>query len=107
MFTKAELIDAINELTDGKHTIQNCERLAAIYTVLDHLYPSDEPIMMSYSGDTAGPSEDAKVGRHGDSEFLRAISTKDNHEAWLLMEELMETLSVINPRLYDGVMRKI
>ena len=41
MFTKYELLDGVNEIMEGKHTIQNCERLAAIYTVLDHLYPEN------------------------------------------------------------------
>ena len=33
MFTQAELVDAIDQINNGKHSIQNCERLAAIYTV--------------------------------------------------------------------------
>ena len=50
MFTKAELIDAINELEEGKHSIQNCSKLAAIYTVLDHLYPPEEPLIEKGNG---------------------------------------------------------
>lgn len=103
MFTKAELIDAINELSEGKHTVQNCEKLAAIYTVLDHLYPAEE-IPRGYSGEE--PKADT-VPQYGNSEFLEAISGMDPREAWLLMDELMTTLSVVNPRLYESVMRKI
>ncbi len=103
MFSQAELIDGINELLEGKHSVQNCEKLAAIYTVLDHLYPV-ERIPQGYSGDE-GKAE--SIPRYGDTDFLDAISGKDPREMWLLMDELMETLAVINPRLYDGVMRKI
>lgn len=103
MFSQAELIDGINELLDGKKSVQNCEKLAAIYTVLDHLYP-EERIPQGYSGDDRGAES---IPRYGESEFLGAISGKNPREMWLLMDELMETLAVINPRLYDGVMRKI
>jgi hypothetical protein len=105
VFTQAELMDGIHELLEGKKSVQNCEKLAAIYTVLDHLYPaSDETISKGYSGDA--PSAES-IPRYGDTDFLDAIVGKDPREMWLLMDELMETLAVINPRLYDGVMRKI
>lgn len=110
MFTKAELVDAINELTEGRHTIQNCEKLAAIYTVLDHLYPEDsakDDFLVGYSGAAGTEEAERNIPRYGDTEFLIAISGKDPREMWSLMDELMETLAVINPRLYDGVMRKI
>lgn len=110
MFSQAELIDGINELLAGKHSVQNCEKLAAIYTVLDHLYPGESvrEVFGGYSGAASGAEEtERSVPRYGDTEFLNAISGKDQREMWLLMDELMETLAVINPRLYDGVMRKI
>lgn len=103
MFTKAELMDAINEIAEGRHSIQNCEKLAAIYTVLDHLYPDQE---LRYYSDN-GTKAETIVSYYGKSEFLNAISGKDAEEMWLLMDELMNTLSIINPRLYNGVMRKI
>lgn len=110
MFTKAELIDAINELEEGRHSIQNCERLAAIYTVLDHLYPDSQSecsFDRGYSGAVAEPKAESKVGDYGDTEFLKAINDQDSADMWLLMDELMSTLLVVNPRLYDSVMRKI
>lgn len=103
MLRESELTDAINVLSNGKHSIQNCEKLAAIYTVRDHLYPQ-EPIERGYS---AANGENEQVGLYGDSDFLTAISRKNPVEAWLLMDELMQTLYAINPRLYDSVMRKI
>ena len=47
------------------------------------------------------------IGHIGESDFLRKIEGKDAEEMWLLMDELMETLRVVNPRLYNGVMRKV
>lgn len=103
MLTEAELTDAIGVLCGGKHSIQNVEKLAAVYTVKDHLYPQAQPIESGYSA----ANNDEQVGLYGNSEFLTAISRKKPVDAWLLMDELMQTLYAVNPRLYDGVMRKI
>lgn len=110
MFTKAELIDAINELEEGKHSIQNCGKLAAIYTVLDHLYPEEPRQEYTLARGYSGESEEEKaeiISDYGDTEFLSAISGKNAESVWLLMDELMTTLMVVNPRLYDSVLRKI
>lgn len=103
MLTRAELDDAIHVLSDSKHSIQNCERLAAVYTVRDHMYPQQPNIERGYS--TKNDSE--KVGLYGASDFLMRISQIDTADAWMLMDELMETIKTINPRLYEGVMQKI
>lgn len=31
----------------------------------------------------------------------------DSNTAWSIVDELMDTLSVVNPKLYKGVLRKI
>lgn len=106
MFTEAELIDAIDQIEQGKHSIQNCERLAAIYTVLDHLYGKETPIMIDpgYSNDSKIETE---VGQYGKSEFLENIAGKPAKEAWLLMDELVEALRVLNPRLMNNFFEKL
>ena len=102
MYTQAELQDAIDQLHEGKHSIVNCEKLAAIYTVMDHLTPNYK----GYSFDSNEKAE-TTIGYYGDSEFLQAVQGKSVAETWRLIDELMETLSVINPRLYDSVMRRL
>ena len=106
MFTKAELIDAIDQIESGKHSIQNCERLAAIYTVLDHLYGKERPIMIDtgYSNDSKIETE---VGQYGESNFLNIVAGKSAKEAWLLMDELIEALIVLNPRLMNNFFEKL
>ena len=44
---------------------------------------------------------------YGGSEFLQALTGKPQRAVWVVMDELMDTLRVVNPRAYDGVMRKI
>ena len=106
MFTEAELIDAIDQIEQGKHSIQNCERLAAIYTVLDHLYGKEKPIMVDtgYSNDSKIETE---IGYYGESEFLKNVVGKPAKEAWLLMDELVEALYVLNPRLINNFFEKL
>lgn len=105
MFAKDELLNGIYEISQGKHSIQNCEKLAAIYTVMDHLYPNND-ILGGYSRESA-PIVEPQIGNYGNTEFLQAIQGKDARQIWHLMDELMSTISVINPRLYESVLRKI
>ena len=86
MFTEVELLDAIDELHEGKKSIQNCERLAAVYTVLDHLY--NEPKTNRLKG-------------------MPYIADKDPEKFFQLFDELMEALQVLNPNLYQNFMSKL
>lgn len=104
MFTQAELEDAVNELTSGKHSIQNCEKLAAVYIVLDHLYGEKPLIDMGYSNDNKIESE---VGLYGNSKFLKTIAGRSSKDAWLLMDELIEAITVLNPRLMNSFYEKL
>lgn len=106
MLTKVELLSAIEELLDGKHTVQNCERLAAVYTVLDHLYPEDTDVFRGYSNDS-GPEPQPIIGNYGNSDFLNAIAGKNAESVWLIVDELMDAVSVLNPNLYRSVLRRI
>lgn len=78
----------------------NYEKLAIIYALQDHHTPADRSIP-AYS---AAP---ASVGSYGDSDFLRAVQRKSPAEAWAVMDELMETLKVVNQRVYNSVMRML
>ena len=104
MFTKAELIDAINEIEGGKHSIQNCERLAAIYTVLDHLYEEKPDVGYSYENRVEA---ETVVGNYGDSELLKSVAGKSPKEVWKLINELVEAVDVFNPRLINNFYDKL
>ena len=104
MFTEAELIDAIDQIEQGKHSIQNCERLAAIYTVLDHLYGKEKPVMVEVSHDNR---IETKIGLYGKSKFLESVAGKSAKDIWLLMDELVEAVQVLNPRLMNSFFEKL
>ena len=104
MFTEAELIDAIDQIKNGKHSIQNCEKLAAIYTVLDHLYGAKPQMDFGYSNDNKIEPE---IGLYGKSKFLKLIAGKPAEKVWLLMDELVEAIQVLNPSLYLNFIQKL
>lgn len=90
------------ESSEGRYTL-----LAALYTCRNHMLGNTqpEPRIAAYSAQAA--PEGRTVGRYGESEFLQAVSGKDSGEVWAVMNELMDTLHVVNSRVYDSVMRKL
>lgn len=104
MITLHDLDEAIMECQGKKNPDANtCIMLAAFYTIKEHLYPikEAEPELHGYSYDSGN------VTYTGDSEFAQAIEGRSQTDVFAIMDELMETLKVINPRLYTSVMRKL
>ena len=101
MYSKTELLAAMEELLNGKHTIQNCEKLASVIAVYNHLY--SEPIDKGYSFD----NNVNVVGNYGESEFLQLISGQSMEDVMPIIDELVETVQVLNPRLYASFIRKL
>lgn len=104
MIGKSELIEAKEELLNSKSTIQNCEKLAAVCTVLDHCYPNEQAkdllqprFEVGYSGDNI----------KADTQFLREIQGKNPNEYLPAIDELVTATMVYNPILYKAFMRKL
>ena len=102
MITEHDLLEAIAECQGQRNPNANtCIKLAAYYTILEHLEPKEEGY--SYS-----PPPVPTVSRYtSDTEFGRAVEGKDLDELLPLIDEIMSALSVIQPRMYDAVMRKL
>lgn len=113
MYTESELIDAIEELKQANHSIQNVSKLASIYTVLDHIgidrgYSMEYKQPMMASGyDNRADNKADRIGRYGDSEFLKAVSGKRAEGVLLLVDELMYTLKIVDDALYNSVMCRL
>lgn len=101
MFSKKELLEAIDELEASPATYQNAEKLATFYSLYDHLYVEKEPMSRIES------VREVKIDRYGDSEFLEAITDKNPEDIWMVMDELMSTLQALNPRLYQATIDRI
>lgn len=43
----------------------------------------------------------------GRSDFIRALNGKEENKVWEIMDDLMESLKVVNPRAYNSIMAKL
>ena len=106
MITREDLEQAICECQAEREPNSNtCIKLAAFLTIKNCLFSQSSKV----DGYSYAPPPDAFkiVSFEGDNDFAKAINGMDEESAWRLMDELMSTIKVVIPRLYDGVMRKI
>ena len=100
MITEQALQEAIAECQGERHPNANtCLKLAAYYTIRNELYGG-------YSFAEA-PESGEGVSIQGDSEFARAIQGRPQREIWPIIEDLVSTIRVVNPRLYASFMRNL
>lgn len=115
MITERDLEEAIAECQGRRNPdAKTCMMLAAFLTIKKEMYGSEplQPVTYSFAADqTERPpiraSGSPAVGEYGQSEFLGMISGIPEEDAWKLMDELMDTVKIISPRLYRGVMHQI
>lgn len=104
MVDERELQKWVARLECEDSSWSNYEKLATLYTIQNQqrrTAPQANPVMYSSA---AAPE---LVGDYGESDFLRAVSTKDAERAWSIMDELMDDLRIVNERVYNSVMRKL
>ena len=101
MFSKNEILDAIDELEMAPATFQNAEKLATFYTLYDHLYVREVPKNL------VEMTREVTIDRYGDTEFLKAIDGMNAEKAWKIMDELMTTLMALQRKLYDATIDRI
>ena len=112
MITEHDLQEAILECQGTRNpTATTCIKLAAFLIIKRELYPEQDPepfkeppTVYSY----APPPEPAgTVTYESGTEFSELINGRNQEDVWPVIDELMDVLHTINPRLYDGVMRKL
>ena len=109
MINEKELYEAIAECQGTRNPNANtCIKLASFYTILDHIKEKEEqpvralPMPPQYSYDP--PQEEHYTSR---SDFGQAVSDKDPLEVLRVIDELMETLRIMQPRLYAAFIRQV
>lgn len=112
MLDKAEIRAAIAKLEFDESSYSNYAKLASLYVIRDKMQEEErgdgDRYVDYYSGAPAPvTAEPATVGEHGDSEFLLAVAGKDPAKAWAVVDELMDTLAMVNSKVYNSVMQKI
>ncbi len=110
MVNMKELEWAISELEGEESSFKNYSILADLYTVRAHNAPKEQaadtyavPQAASYRA----MEEPEVVGDYGDSDFLQIARGRDAAAAWRVVDELMDTLKVVNRKVYDSVIRKL
>lgn len=114
MITEQDLAQAIAECQGERNPNANtCIKLAAFYTIRDAMFGKPEPLerandahSYSYAAAPAEPVE-TTIDYDSDTDFARAVNGRDPADIWPWLDELMGTLQLIHPRLYDAAMRKL
>ena len=91
MPTKEDLLQAIENLENQTPSFDTCCKLNTYYSLLDRYY-----------GNTP-----AGVTYNSDSEFMQAAGQTDINTLYAVIDELMECLALVNPKLYNGVIVKM
>ena len=105
MITEKDLLEAIEECEKEPITATKIAKLADFYTIYNNLFGAP---VNDYGYSYAAEKEpEIIIDIDGDSEFFRAINGKDPYNVWHVINELMDTIKIINPRLYDGVIRRL
>lgn len=107
MITKHDLEAAIAEC-QGKRDpdSKTCIMLAAFYTIRREMFGEEkeaEHPAYSYAPATYRNT----IEMDSDTEFARAIDGREISEILPIIDELMGTLEIIQPRLYNAVMDKL
>lgn len=110
MITEQDLDAAIAEC-QGKRSpdASTCIKLAAFYTIRENLFPK-APERMGYGTQeqySYAPAPEATIEIDSESEFAGIVNGRKPSEIWPVIDELMSTLQMIQPRLYNAVIQKL
>jgi len=113
VITEKDLQEAIAECEGQRNpNASTCIKLAAFYTIRQHMYGEEAPGAYSFATGPQ-PEQEKSVENPGvityesGTEFAKEVYGMDVDALMPIMDELMSTLAVIQPRLYAGVMRKV
>ena len=95
MINLDEINGEIVKLENQTQTYSTIERLAWLYIVRDHITLSN-PAM-----------KEEVVSDLGESEFLQVCSGKTVGQILPILNEMVESMRILQPRIYDSVIRKL
>ena len=86
MISLEEVEKTILELEGKDTSFAVCEKLSYLYIVRDHIKPS------------------GRIDTSGTSEFMQIIFKKETADVLKVLDELMQTMAVIQPKLYEATL---
>lgn len=111
MISERDLREAIAECQGERNPNANtCIKLAAFYTIMEHMFGS--PGAYSFAAEPrhveeTGAGQPGQIGYMSGTEFSQEVAGTEIDALMPVLDELMSTLEIVQPRLYAGVMRKI
>lgn len=104
VITKYDLEAAIAECQGRKNPdAKTCIMLAAFYTIRREMFGEEKNAEYSF----APAPVRSIIDYDSDSEFAKAVDGKEQRVVLPVLDELMDTIRIIQPRLYDAVMTKL
>lgn len=110
MITEHDLQEAILECQGKRNlTSDDCKKLAAFLTIKREMFgrADQNPVELPPMSYAPAPEPTDKISFDSGSEFSDAIRGMPVDDVLDIVDELMGVLQTINPRLYNGVMRKL
>ena len=105
MITRNDLESAIAECQGKRNPdARTCIMLAAFYTIRREMFGEGKQAEHEYSFASAPVS---MIQIDSGTEFAQTINGRDQAEVLPVLDELMDTLNVIQPRLYAAVMNRL
>lgn len=109
MILEQDLREAIAECQGKRNPDANtCIKLAAYFTILQNMYPekkTEQKIEPAFFQAASGINP--VIEYDSGTEFAKAVNGRVPSEIIPVIDELMTTLQVLHPRLYDGVLNKL
>lgn len=104
MITMHDLEEAIAECQGQPNPNANtCIKLAAYYIIRNEMTVVNDYPSLSFS--SGAENNDIRI--QGETDFLKKINGKPVNQTLLVVDEIMTTMQVVNPRLYEAAMRKL
>lgn len=106
MIREQDLHEAIAECQGEKNPNANtCIKLAAYYTILNNIRGED--INVSTKQYSFAPEPTEQVRYNSGSEFSEAVNGMDVNDFIEIMDDLMEALQVLLPKIYYSTLDKL
>ena len=108
MITKHDLQEAILECLGKRNPdAGTCIKLAAFYTIMDHLFPDATKMiepqpMYSFSPGPVVEGDPAMIDYQSGTEFSRLIDGRDPAGIWPVVDDLVTAVQALHPRLYNS-----
>lgn len=114
MITEKEISQAIEECMREPVTGNKRAVLADLIIIQDYLFgepmqerEAPQPMPMQFYSEPPAEQVETYIETTGDSEFLKAVEGRKADKVWKLIDELVEAVKILHPRMYTTFIDKV